>query len=56
MTLKKSAHVTPNRFKVKKEENIDMNENDIEIPDDNNEIEEFSHDSCYGSFSLSAIK
>ena len=49
VTLKKSTHVTPNRFKVKKEEHIDVNENEIEMPDnDSNEIEEFSHDSCYG--------
>ena len=49
MTLKKSTHVTPNRFKVKKEEHIDVNENEIEMPEnDSNEIEEFSPDSCYG--------
>lgn len=57
VTLKKSTHVTPNRFKVKKEEHIDVNENEIEMPDnDSNEIEEFSHDSCYGKFLFILIK
>lgn len=54
LTLKKTTHITPNRFKIKKEEEAHYDHNENNVQDDHGmteDIESFkdSQDSCYGS-------